>query len=178
MIWKALFVVGGICAALSLLAIPRLFLRPALSAEMLSAMKKGLLWVAGVFSACTALFSMLGALWGLDTRLPWGLGIYPFLIPILSVFAFLLLLFTSVKMLSIVLWLLTAANGLAWSLADRATRIASGWQPNKGWEAVGMFCNAFTIVMFLAAVMVQSAAVCESRSVHSRGDLKLGTSER
>lgn len=163
MIWEALFYVGGAFALFSLLAIPILLLRPVLPAAKLSAMKIGLLWIAGIVSACTALISVLAAAWGMDLRLPWGLGIYPYLIPVLSLFAFLLLLFASVRFLSAVLWLLVAANGFSWFYSDRVTRIASGWQPTTGWEAVGMFFNAFTIVMFLVAIMVQSAAVCESR---------------
>ena len=163
MVWTVLFVGGGICALLSLLVIPRLFQHPAPSTATLSFIKNGLLWVAGIIATCTAFISLLAAAWGMDTRLPWGLDIYPFLIPVLSLLAFFLLLFASVRILSAVLWILVVANGLSWLFADRVTRLASGWQPKVGWEAVGMFFNAFTIVLFLVAVMVQTAAVCEYR---------------
>jgi len=119
---------------------------------------------AAILSGFLALLSLVAAAWGMNTRLPWGLGIYIYLMPALSLPAFLLLLFSTVQWLSRVLWLLTVASSLAFYFGDKADRIASGLRPiSDPQQLVGMFLNAFTLLLFAIAVIVQSGSICMTR---------------
>lgn len=123
-----------------------------------------LLIVAGVLSGLLLLVSLAAAAWGMNTHLPWGLGVYMYLTPALSLPAFLLLRLSSVRTLSGVLWLITVASSFAFYFGDQADRIASGMQPiSAPRERLGMFFNAFTIVLFTISVLVQLASVCTTR---------------
>ncbi len=83
-------------------------------------MTVGLLWLAGILSGLMTLAIMAAAVWGMDTQLAWGLGIYPYLIPALSLPAFLLLRIASPLVLSRMLWFLTTACGIAWYFGDES----------------------------------------------------------
>jgi hypothetical protein len=109
------------------------------------------------------LMILAAAAWGMDTRPPWGLGIYMYLIPALSLPVFLLLKL-SVRALSRVLWLLTVINALAWFFGDRADRIASGLKPlSDPREITGIFLNTFTLLFLIVAVLVQLAELCRRK---------------
>ena len=112
----------------------------------------------------SAFVCLAAAAWGMNTRLPWGLGIYMYLTPALSVPAFLLLRFSSVRTLSLVLWFLTVASSFAFYFGDKADRMASGMRPiSDPGERLGMFFNAFTLVLIAILVLVQLASVCTTR---------------
>jgi hypothetical protein len=116
--------VAIVVAVIAFVWIPlRLAAKTPVPTGQLAGIKTGLLSVAGVLSAFTALMAAAAAAWGMDTRLPWGLGIYMYLIPVLSLPAF-LLLFVSVRSLSRFLWMLTILNPPASYFGDRADRIA------------------------------------------------------
>jgi len=133
----------------------------AISPQTRSRIASALLWLAGVLSGLMTLMILAAAAWGMDTRPPWGLGVYMYLIPALSLPAFLLLKFSPVRTLSGVLWLLTAANAIAWYFGDRADRIVSGMRPiSDPIEILGIFFNAFTILYVLISILAQLAAVC------------------
>lgn len=126
-------------------------------------MAGALLLIAGIFSAVMTLMILAAAAWGMDTGLPWGLGVYPYLIPALSLPAFFLLRI-SAKALSRAFWLLTIACAIAWYVGDRADRVAQGLHFLSGpREIVGMFFNAFTILFILISTLVQLAAICKKR---------------
>ena len=124
-------------------------------------------WGAVILSSFMTLLALAAAAWGMDTRVPWGLGIYPYLIPILSLPALLLLKFASCKIVARVFWSLTLSCGIAWSVGDRAVHIASGLRPiSEPREVLGMFLNAFTLMYAAASVLVQMAAFYK----HSKGE--------
>jgi hypothetical protein len=138
-----------------------------ISAQTLSRMTVFLLWIAGILSGLLMLSALAGAAWGMDTRLPWGLGVYMYLIPALSLPAFLLLLLSSLRTLSRVLWFLTIASAFAFYFGDQADRIASGIQPiSDQMEILGTFSNYFTILFVLISTLVQLAVVCKRREQH------------
>jgi hypothetical protein len=141
----------------------RLILGQPLRAEALSTLVTILLWMAGCLSFLMTLITLAAAAWGMNTRLPFALGILQFLVPALSVPAFLLLRFWSVSILSRVFWCLTICNAVAWGLADQAERATSGFRPLSGLERFGTFLNAFTIVLLLVSSLVQLAAVCRHK---------------
>ncbi len=108
---------------------------------------------------------MAGAAWGMDTRLAWGLGIYLYLIPALSLPLFLLLFFFSVRTFSRAFWLIPLICPFAWYFGDRAYRVDSGWKPiSDPVQIFGMFFNAFTILLIAIAIIIQLAAMCEHRA--------------
>lgn len=148
-------------AIASLVAVP-LWLASAsrIDPRKVSAVRIGLLWLAGLLSGIMTLIIVAVAAWGMDTRLPWGLGVYPYLIPALSLPAFLVLKFASPVALSRVFWFLAAACGPAWYFGDRADRIASGFQQVSD---LGMFLNLFTFLLLAISVLVQMAAICWRR---------------
>jgi hypothetical protein len=151
-------IVAAVVALISAIGV-RLWLasKAPIAMNALSSSRKILLWIAGVFGAFTALIALAAAAWGMDTRLPWGLGLYMYLIPIMTLPAFLLLLF-SVRALSRVLWILATLCPFAWYFGDRADRIASGLRPlSAPSEILGMFINAFTILLVMIALIVQAA---------------------
>lgn len=119
-----------------------------------------LLWMAAVASGLMTLMSLAGAAWGMDTRLPWGIGIYMYLVPALSLPAFLTLTF-SIRILSRVLWLLTILNVPAWFFGDRADRVASGLKPLSGLPEIASFLNVFTLLYIAISVLVQMAELRE-----------------
>jgi hypothetical protein len=122
-----------------------------------------LLWIAGVLSGLMMLISMAAAAWGMNTRLPWGIGVFTYLLPALSLLAFLLLQF-SVRLLSRALWALTLLNSLVWLFGDRADRIASGIKLlSDPVQIAGMFLNGFTLLYLIISVLVQIAALCEHK---------------
>ena len=130
-----------------------------------SSLANGLLLIAGIISALTALIALAAAAWGMDTRLPWGLGIYMYLLPALTLPSFLLLLWIHVRYFARVLWLLTLAEPFAFYFGDKADRLASGMKPlSDPWEIFGMFFNAFTLVMIAISMLVLLAAVCKKRA--------------
>ena len=110
------------------------------------------------------LLTLAAVAWGMDTRTPWGLGVYMYLIPALSLPAFFLLRF-SVRSLSRALWFLTVSNALAWFLGDRAGRIASGMKPlSAPIEIIGIVPNEFTILYLVISVLVQLAELCRRKA--------------
>jgi hypothetical protein len=150
-----------------------LSLGKSIAPQTVSVIKVALLWIAGVLSGLMTLMILAAAAWGMDTRMPWGLGIYMYLIPALSLPAFFLLKF-SVRTLSIVLWLLTVSNAIAWFFGDRADRLASGMRPlSDPNEILGMFLNAFTLLYLVISVLVQLAELCTRK-----GRCDLASTER
>jgi hypothetical protein len=146
-----------------------LSLGKSIAPQTLSVIKVALLWIAGILSGLMTLMILAAAVWGMDTRTPWGLGLYMYLIPALSLPAFFLLKF-SVRTLSNVLWLLTVSNAIAWFFGDRADRIASGMRPlSDPNERLGMFLNAFTLLYLIISVLVQLAELCGRKG---RSDLE------
>ena len=126
-------------------------------------MSNGLLIFASVISSVMTLIVLAAAAWGMDTSLPWGLGIYPYLIPALSLPAFFLLRI-SVSALSRTYWALSIANGFAWYFGDQIDRSVHGLKPNPDpdwWHIPGVFFNFFTILLVLISVLIQLAAFCK-----------------
>jgi len=165
MLFSFLMVTGLVVTIVAVIAVPLLLHSGAsISSQTLIATRAVLLWIAGILSGLMMLISFAAAAWGMDTRLPWGLGIYMYLIPALSLPAFLLLKF-SVRTLSRTLWLLAVISGPAFFFGDRADRIASGFKPlSDPREMTGMFLNAFTLLYLIISVLVQIAAVCSRNS--------------
>jgi hypothetical protein len=134
------------------------------SSGLLKNFRVGFLTIAAAYSGLVSLLCLAAAAWGMNTRLPWASGVYMYLIPALSLPAFAILTFSSVRMLSYVLWLLTFTEPFAFYFGDRADRLSSGLRPIADTtERIGMFFNAFTIVLFGIAVLVQAASICASR---------------
>ena len=162
---RFVIVAAFVMTAIAVITIPLRFAKGnPIAAQTLSRMAVFLLWIAGILSGLLTLAALAAAAWGMDTRLPWGLGVYMYLIPVLSLPAFLLLLFSSLRALSHVLWFLTVASAFAFYFGDRADRIASGMQPiTDRMDSLGMFLNFFTILFVLISTLVQLAAVCKGR---------------
>lgn len=165
MLFSFLMVAGVVVTIIAVIAVPFLLRsRASNSSKTLAGTRAVLLWIAGVLSGLMMLTSFAAAAWGMDTRLPWGLGVYMYLIPALSLPAFLLVKF-SVRTLSRTLWFLSFINGPAWFFGDRADRIASGLKPLSGpLEITGMFLNGFTLFYVIISVLVQLAALCSRNS--------------
>jgi hypothetical protein len=126
-----------------------------------------LLWMSAAVCLVMTLMALGGAAWGMETRLPWGLGVYPYLIPSLSVPAFLLLRFASIATLARVFWSLTLSCSVAWFFADGAERTLAGL-PIPSWgERLGMGLNLFSLEYILASVFIQMAAFLSSREHES-----------
>ena len=90
--------------AVALIGLPlRLIARPQLNPRTLVRIAVSLLWAAGILSGWTTLLALAAGAWGMDTRVPWGLGVYMYLVPALSLPAFLLLGVSSLPTLSRVL---------------------------------------------------------------------------
>lgn len=160
-----LMVAGFVVTIIAVIAVPLLLhSRASNSSQTLAASRTVLLTIAGILSGLMMLISFAAAAWGMDTRLPWGLGIYMYLVPALSLPAFLLLKF-SVRTLSRALWLLAIISGPAFFFGDRADRIASGFEPLSGpREITSMVLNGFTLLYLIIAVLVQLAALCARNS--------------
>jgi hypothetical protein len=127
-------------AALAVIAVPLglKFGSPAML-KNLSLVRTGLLVVAAVCSGLLSLICLAAAAFGMNTSLPWGLGILMYLIPGLGFPAFVILKFGSVRVLSYVLWLMTLASSLAFYFGDQADRLASGLRPiTNPTERIGM----------------------------------------
>jgi len=153
--WAAIAMVG-----FAIIAVPlRLAANAPPTARALAGMTRGLLLIAGILGSVMTLMILAAAAWGMDTNLPWGLGVYLYLIPALSLPAF-FLLFISVKATARTLWLLTIANALAWYFGDRADRIFQGLQPKADF---GISFNFFTILLALISVLVELAAFCRGK---------------
>ena len=134
------------------------------SKAMLRELSSVLLILAAVCSGCLSLVCLAAAAWGMNPSLPWGLGILMYLIPALGFPSFAILKFSSVRVLSCVLWFMTLASSVAFYFGAQAERLASGLRPiTVATERIGMFANAFTIVLIGIAVLVQVASVCASR---------------
>lgn len=164
-LFSFLTAVGLVVTIVAVIGVP-LLLRSGASNSLktIAATKAVLLWIAGVLSGLMMLISFAAAAWGMNSRLPWGLGVYMYLIPALSLPAFLLLSF-SVHALSRTLWLLAVISGPAFFFGDRADRIASGLKPlSSPGEITGMFLNGFTLLYLIVAVLVQLAALCSRNS--------------
>jgi hypothetical protein len=162
MLFSFLLLAGLIITVTSVCAVPFL-LRAPISPQTLAIAKGVLLWIAGVLSGLMMLISMAAAAWGMNTRLPWGIGVFMYLLPALSLPAFLLLKF-SVRLLSRGLWALTLINSFVWLFGDRADRIASGIKLlSDPLQIAGMFLNAFTLLYLIISVLVQIAALCEHK---------------
>jgi hypothetical protein len=131
----------------------------------LSLIKTCLLVLAAACSGLLSLMCLAAAAWGMNTRSPWGLGILMYLIPTLSLPAFIVLKFGSVRTLSSVLWLMALASSLAFYFGDQADRLASGLRPiTNPTERIGMFANAFTEVLVLYSSSCSSSVyLCFSR---------------
>jgi hypothetical protein len=163
MLTNALMIVAAVVAVVGGIGIPLWLARKTpVSTTTLSGLRTILLCIAGIVSTFTALIALAAAAWGMDTRLPWGLGVYMYLIPALTLPAFLLLL-VSVRTLSRALWILATLCPFAWYFGDRADRIASGFRPLAAQASLGMFFNAFTILLVMIAVIAQLAALCKRR---------------
>jgi hypothetical protein len=164
------FLIPGACVVTSIAAIIilfGLFTGNSFVLKRLSLISLFFLVVAGVLSGLLSLVCLAAAAFGMNTRLPWGLGIYMYLMPALSVPAFLVLRFSSVRTLSLVLWFLTVASSFAFYFGDQADRVASGLRPiSDPKERLGMFFNAFTLVLIAISVLVQLASICKSRAKH------------
>lgn len=155
--------IGLVLALIAAIALP-LHLAFSTSVTATTLLRISFLWIAGILSGLMTLAILAAAAWGMDTRIPYGLGVYPYLIPALSLPAFLLLRFASLPALSRTLWFLTAACAVAWYFGDRADRIASGMRPiSNPTEIFGIFFNAFTILFLIISVLVQFADVCRRR---------------
>ena len=165
MLFRIMLVAALLLAVAAAITIPvRLAAKTPIEPATLSRVTVGLLWLAGILSALMTLAIMAAAAWGMDTRLAWGLSVYPYLVPALSLPAFLLLRIASPLVLSRVLWFLTAACGVACYFGDRADRMASGVRlVSDPLENLGMFLNAFTILFVAISLLVQMAAVCRRR---------------
>jgi hypothetical protein len=155
---------ASIIAILAGISVPlRIASGPPITPTALQAMRTFLLWIAGIVSSLMTLIVLAAAAWGMDTRLPWGLGIYSYLLPALSLPAFLLLLTCRVQVLANIFWLLTAIFPFAWYFGDRAERIATHLPPlTDPHEIFGTFLNAFTILFVAISILVQLAAVCDT----------------
>jgi hypothetical protein len=135
-----------------------------ISPRAFSVCSVALLWIAGILSGLMTLTVFAAAAWGMDTRVPWGLGVYMYLIPALSLPAFLLLKF-SIRALSWALWLLTVSNAFAWFFGDRADRIASGFRLlSDPHDILGMFLNMFTLIYLMISLLVLLAEICRRKS--------------
>lgn len=155
-IWSAAFI-----TVIALIGIPlRLAVSPKLKSQTLSGITAFLLVAAGVFSGFATLIALAAAAWGMDTHLPWGFGVYQYLLPALSLPSFLLLLIAPVSILSRALWFLTLATGIAWYFAARAEDHLLGRWPM---ERLGMFFNAFTLLLIMISILVQLASLCRSK---------------
>jgi hypothetical protein len=162
MLFSFLLLAGLIIAVTSVSAVPFLLGAP-ISPQTIAIAKGVLLWIAGVLSGLMMLISMGAAAWGMNTRLPWRIGVFMYLLPALSLPAFLLLRF-SVRLLSRGLWALTLLNSFVWLFGDRADRIASGIKLlSDPLQIAGMFLNAFTLLYLIISVLVQIAALCEHK---------------
>ena len=140
--------VGLLITIVAVIGVPlRLAANPPIKPQTLSGLTILLLWSAGILSALMALIALAAAAWGMNTRLPWGLGVYMYLIPVLSLPSFLVLRFSNPTTLSRVLWFLTVACAFAWYFGDQAERTFSGLRPLSGSrDILGTFFNAFTII--------------------------------
>jgi hypothetical protein len=161
---SALLIGLFIISALALLTVPvSLKLGNPILLTNIRLVRRLLLIAASVFSGFLLLICLAAAAWGMNTRLPWGLGVLTYLIPALSLPAFLVLTIGSVRMLSLVLWFLTVASSFIFYFGDRADRVASGLRPIADFkERAGMFLNAFTLFLLGIAVLVQVASMCGS----------------
>jgi hypothetical protein len=147
----------------------RLAAKPPIKPQTLSRLTVLLLWSAGILSGLMTLIALAAAAWGMDTRVPWGLGLYMYLIPALSLPSFLVLRFSNLATLSRVFWFLTIACAFAWYFGDQAERTFSGLRPLFGSrDILGTFFNAFTIVFVMISVLVQLAEVCWRRDPSKR----------
>ena len=61
----------------------RLAAKPPIKPQTLSRLTVLLLWSAGILSGLMTLITLAAAAGGMDTRVPWGLGVYMYLIPAL-----------------------------------------------------------------------------------------------
>ena len=174
MLFSFLIIVGVIVTAIAAIAIPLLLRSGAsISLQTLAVIRTALLWMGGVLSGLMMSMSFAAAAWGMDTRLPWGLGVYMYMIPALSLPAFLLLKLSS-RALSRALWLLTFINAPAWFFGDRADRIASGLKPlSDPREITGMLLNSFTLLYLIISVLVQLSELCGRK-----GQTKLAPTQR
>jgi len=142
----------------------RLASKTRIGPEMLRRMTLGSLWIAGILSGLMSIVILAAAAWGMDTHIAWGLGIYPYLIPALSLPPFLLLLIATPQTLSRVLWFLTGACGIAWYFGDRADRIASGMAlVSDPLRNLGTFLNVCTLLFVAISLLVQMAAIFRRR---------------
>jgi hypothetical protein len=164
MLFSILLAVGLIVTVASAIVVtPLLHSGASISMRGFAVTKAALLWIAGILSGMMMLISLAAAAWGMDTRLPWGIGIYMYVIPALSLPAFVLLKF-SVRQLSGVLWLLTSFNSFAWFFGGRAERIASGGKVLSGpLPTAGMILNGFTLLYLVISALVQLAALCQPK---------------
>jgi hypothetical protein len=161
LLWPA-----SIVAVLAGVFLPlRLAAGPPIRPSVLQATRTMLLWMAGLLSGLMTLIILAAAAWGMDPRLPWGLGIYPYLLPALSLPLFLLLLVCHVQVLANAFWLLTAIFPFAWYFGDRVERIATHLQPlTDPLEIFGSFLNVFTLLLIAISILVQLAAVCDLKA--------------
>ena len=144
------------------------------SSETLPRLSFLLLIVAGILCGFMTLFILAAAPWGLETRVPLGLGVYPYLIPALSLPAFLLLRFWSPSVLAAVFWGLTTACAVAWYFGDRAERAFEHLRPvTDPTEKLGMFFNAFTLIYIMISVLIQLAAFCGRRLRQGNAEVAL-----
>lgn len=120
---------GLLITVVALVCLPLFYRKPTTQPRVLARIAVLLLWAAGILSCWTTLLALAAGAWGMDTRVPWGLGVYMYLVPALSLPAFLLLLVSSLPTFSRVLWCLTLACAFAWSFGDEAGRRFSKLPP-------------------------------------------------
>lgn len=165
MLWRIVLWLALPCCLIALISIP-VWLRSNTQIEQskLAGTKLALLWIGGILFGFVSLVGLAAAAWGMDTQLPWGVGVYPYLLLVLGLPAFSLLFFARTRILSLVLWVITITFPFAWYWSERAERTSKGWAPNSDpRELLGTFLNAFTLVMIPAAIFVHLAASCEKK---------------
>ena len=165
MLFQVVFFCAVLFGLLALVAIASwLHSKQHIDKERLRAGKVVFLVTAGILYAFISLVGLGAAAWGMETWLPWGVGIYPYLLLVVSFPVFLVLAFISLRRLPVVMWAITTVFPLAWWLAIRADRLSKGWTPvSDPRELLGTFLNAFTLVMIPAAIFAHLAARCDRR---------------
>ena len=122
-----------------------------------------LLSVAASSAVLLSVVALAAAAWGMNAQLPWGLGYWMYLTPVLSLPAFILLRFGTPRLLARALWLLTLASSVAFYFGDQAERSASGLPQAGVTQRLGAAANAFTLVCFGIALLAQMASVCATK---------------
>ena len=152
--------------ALAIVAVPLISRSPSVAqSKHLRSTRLSLLSIAAAVACWLSLVALATAAWGMNTSLPWGLGYFMYLTPVLSMPAFLLLKFGTVRLLSRVFWLLTVTSSFAFYFGDQADRLASGLHQAGTMERLGTAANGLTLGLLSIAVLVQTASACATKEV-------------